>query len=123
MANGFVFGKGRTPSVGVGEWSFTTIEVPQLSGNLWWEDGTMNMGVLADYTITYPLTFKDRTFNNRTKLLAAVGSWGNVLLSSDDPSVSPFKGISQWESCRIFSFDTATTISPFTLYVYAKFTD
>lgn len=121
MANGFILGK-RTPSGG-GEWSFTTIEVPRLSGKSWWEDGTMNVGVLADYTITYPLTFKDRTFNNRTELLAAVGSWGNVLLSSDDPSVFPSKGISQWESCRIFSIDMATTTLPFTLYVYAKFTD
>ena len=83
----------------------------------------MNTGVFADLIITYPLTFKDRTFNNRNELLAAVGSWGNVLLSSDNPSVSPFKGISQWESCRIFSFDTATTTLPFILYVYAGFAD
>ena len=83
----------------------------------------MNMGVFANYTITYPLTFKDRTFNNRNELLAAVGSWENVLLSSDNPSVSPFRGISQWESCRIFSFDATTTTLPFTLYVYARFAD
>ena len=111
------------PLVGGGEWSFTTIEVPRLSGNLWGDEGNMNIGVFAEYTIAYPLTFKDRTFDNRNELLAAVGSWGNVLLSSDNPSVSPFKGISQWESCRIFSFDTDTITLPFTLYVYARFTD
>lgn len=107
---------------GGGEWFSTSIDVPQLIGTLWHDEGYMNEGVVAMYKISYPLTFQGRTFNDRNELISACGGVQNILVASDNPFVYISKGRTYWENTFVFSDSLVNSRIPaFTLYIYVRF--
>lgn len=121
MANGFIMGRRTTPGGG-GEWFSTSIDVPRLNGTIWHDEGYMNEGIVTMYTISYPLTFQGRTFNDRNELISACGGPQNILVASGNPFVYISKGRTYWENTFVFSDSPVNSQIPaFTLYIYVRF--
>lgn len=96
--------------------------MPQLNGTIWHDEGYMNEGTVTRYTISYPLTFQGRTFNDRNELFSACGGSQNILVASGNPFVYISKGRANWENTFVFSDSLVNSQIPaFTLYICVRF--
>lgn len=125
MANGFVFGKGRTPSGGgtVNGYEWTVQHVPQTTMHYY---GELNSepAYTANVPLQFPLVFQSRTFTNYLEFINALGGSpsGKVMAAGNtDADIYigiPLTGLSS--GFRVIG-KNQNVLQEFDMVIFAKF--
>lgn len=127
MANGFVFGKGGTPSGGgtVNGYECAVQHVPRqilrISGTIGGDDA-----YAGNIPLEYPLVFPSRTIQDATDFLDNLGpnGGGNIMYSGDGLTTNMYIGkpvTGAINEVKIIQYGVGGTMKAFDLYIWAKF--
>lgn len=129
MANGFVFGKGGTPTGGgtVNGYECAVQHVPTqilaYAGEIIADDG-----YYGNINLEYPLVFPSRTIQNITDFLDNLGpnGGGNIMYSGDGLTSNVYIGkpaSGALNGVRVIQYGVGSTLQAFDLMIWAKFED
>lgn len=129
MANGFVFGKGGTPSGGgtVNGYECAVQHVPSQTlsfvGNI-----SGNAAYSSTIPLEYPLIFPSRTIQDAQDFLSHLGTngVGNIMFSGDGLASNQLVGkpvSGALNGVRVMQSGTGSMLNAFDLYIWAKFED